>query len=187
MIIKKTALLVQFEAPTNGLMLLKSLQVDIKEIHPTEAESILNEVANPFHILKERWDQGAKMVGAFWEKKLIYYTWIFKGNTFHDKINKFSLSLNPNEVYWFDSNFITTLCPTSFGSIKFIRALIGKILLKEENNGQSKPLYYALVSPDDYDSLNLYLNILYGRTVAMIQNYHFLGRQWSTRQSLIAH
>ncbi|MGA3083607.1 MAG: methyltransferase domain-containing protein [Thermodesulfobacteriota bacterium] len=121
------------------------------------------------------------MYGAFWEGKIIYYSWIFLGGTFHDRTDGFSLTLNPNEAYCFDYKGVSASVPKAFRSFRLLSALMRVMLNQARPKLGERPEFFALVDPDNKISTKYHFNILKGWAVGSMNLYRFLWWKWVTK------
>jgi hypothetical protein len=181
---EKRRFLFSFLPPPEDLAVPGGYEFELRVVRPEEVRMIPEVIAIPPKVLDERWAQGAKMFGAFWEGKIVYYAWICSGKEFQDSTDGFKINLKSNESYCFDYKGASDMCPKAFRSFRLLSTLIRFMLKEEGARLKEPPIFYVFVDIDNARSVHYHLNILKGTVVEEVHFFHAGWWTWLSRKMI---
>lgn len=172
--------LFSFGMPKYAFELPKGYDLDLRRIRPAEVEAMAeSQIAIPSPVLADRFSQGARMYGALWQDRIVYYAWSAGPPGFRETTLGFEISLKPDQVYLFDFKAVFQNRPQAFRSFRLLKALIHYTMAQEARRAGTDLQFFTLVSEQNQVSMAFHRRFLRVRNKARITLYRLLGRSWS--------
>jgi len=159
--------------------ILDRYNVKLKIISPDEINLLTDREFYSERIWKDRWRQGAQLLGALWNGKIIEYCWIISDVSFRDIFDGFSIKLNPGEGYAFDYRSLKGK-PSGLGSFRLMKVITRAIfsLLKKRFPNYNHVIY-STVEESNRVSLFFFRRYLKAELIGDVMMYKFLCWRWS--------
>jgi hypothetical protein len=176
-------LLLSFGMPQYPFGLPHGYDLSLRYITSSEAGHLTDsQITIPTDVVADRYSQGARMYGAFWENRVIDYCWCAGAPGFRETTKGFEIALDPNQVYVFDYKGIIHGRPTAFSGFRLMKALSHYVMNQEACRLKTDPQFFSLVSEQNRTSLAFHKRYLKAKNSYRITHYRLLGKCWCRKE-----
>lgn len=159
---------------------VKDLKVSL--VTPKEAATLVDpQILIPAKILEDRFSQGAKMYGAWWQGRIVDYFWVAGAPEFRETTIGLTMSLKPNQFYGFDYKGIIKDRPAALSGFRLMKALVHYACTQESRDLETEAEHFMIVAADNRISMGFFQRIAKAKPVEEINFYRLLGICWSRR------
>jgi hypothetical protein len=175
--------LLAFGMPQYSFGLPRGYDLKLRYITSSEAGRLTDpQIAIPASVVADRYSQGARMYGVFWEDRVIDYCWCAGAPGFLEATKGFDIALDNNQVYVFDYKGIIQGRPTAFSGFRLMKALSHYIMNQEARRLKTDPQFFSLVSEQNRISLAFHKRYLKAKTSYRVTHYRLLGKCWCRKE-----
>ncbi|MFC1645692.1 hypothetical protein ACFL2Y_00740 [Candidatus Omnitrophota bacterium] len=180
--LKAKCLLLKFVEQPVDTSILDRFKVDLRVISPEEINLLSDKEYYSKKIWDDRWRQGAQLLGAIWNGRIVEYCWIISGKYYRDIFDGFYIKLNPGECYLFDCRALKDK-PEELRHFRIMKALVQFVFQIMKNRfPDCNNVCYAVVTEVNKKSLFFFKHYFKAELTANIVLYYFLFWQWFKRK-----
>jgi hypothetical protein len=174
----KCRLFIFRDYPVDASM-LDRYDVDLRIISPEEVNLLSERTYYSKKIWDNRWQQGAQLLGAIWNGKIVEYCWFVPEGSYRDIFDGFFIKLNPGECYDFDYRALEGK-PSGLGSFRLMKVMLQHIFRLMKNRFPNyENVCYSTVEEHNRASLLFFELHLKAELTGDVMMYKFLFWKWS--------
>ncbi len=181
--IKAKCELLKFRQLPMDTSILEQFKVTLKEISPDEIYLLSDKEYYSKKIWDNRWQQGAQLLGAIWNGRIVEYCWIISDSSYRDIFDSFYIKLNPGECYLFDYRALKGK-PDELRHFRIMKVLTQFVFhLMKNRFPDCKNICYTAVEEHNGKSLFFFKRYFHAELLANITFYRFLFWEWRSQKS----
>ncbi|MFC1708725.1 hypothetical protein ACFL2J_01510 [Candidatus Omnitrophota bacterium] len=164
---------------------LERFKVDLRVISPDEINLLSDREHYSKKIWGDHWRQGAQLLGAVWNEKIVEYCWIISDGSYRDIFDGFYIKLNPGECYLFDYRALKGK-PEDLRHYRTMKGLVQFVFhLMKNRIPNRKNVCYAVVTKVNQKSLFFFKKHFNAELVADVTLYRSLFWKWSRQKKAV--